>query len=86
MARTTKTITVSLPPKLYDKVQKIADREDKTKSELFRDMIRVYEEYLDEKRWRKIRAKGAQAAVQKKIKTDADIEKIIHEYRDESVS
>lgn len=86
MPRTTKTITVSLPPKLYNKVQKIADRENKTKSELFRDMIRVYEEYLDEKRWRKVRDRGAQAAVRQKIETEADIERIVHEHRGESVS
>jgi metal-responsive CopG/Arc/MetJ family transcriptional regulator len=84
MPRTTKTITVSLPPKLYDEVEEIASRSNKTKSELFRDMLRVYEEYLEEKEWRKIRNRGSGSAVRHRLETESDVEKIIHEARGEA--
>ncbi|MBN2168961.1 MAG: ribbon-helix-helix protein, CopG family [Actinobacteria bacterium] len=81
MPRTTKTITISLPPKLYEEVEEIATRFNKTKSELFRDMLRVYEEYLEEREWRKIRNRGADSAVRHLLENESDIEKIIHEVR-----
>lgn len=81
MARATKTLTVSLPPQLYEEVERLAQQEHKTKSELFRDMLRVYEDFLDERRWRRIRRRGADTARRSGVKTEADIEKLVHEAR-----
>ena len=47
MGRSTKTLTVSLPPRIYEEVERLAEQEKKTKSELFRDMVRVYEVFSD---------------------------------------
>jgi metal-responsive CopG/Arc/MetJ family transcriptional regulator len=55
MARTTKTLTVSLPPTLFEEITRLAKLEGKTKSELFRDMVKVYEDHLDEERWQRLR-------------------------------
>jgi len=81
MARATKTLTVSLPPQLYEEVERIAEQENKTKSELFRDMLRVYEDFLDERRWRRLRRTGAGSANNLGVKTEADIERLVHEAR-----
>lgn len=81
MARTTKTLTVSLPPQIYEEIEKLAKLERKTKSELFRDMVSVYEDHLDEERWRKLRRLGKATARKYRLTSEEDIEKLVHEAR-----
>jgi len=81
MGRTTKTLTVSLPPRIYDEVERLAKQENKTKSELFRDMVRVYEDFLDERRWRRLRRTGTDSARRLGLESEEDIERLIHEVR-----
>ena len=45
MARTTETIGFSVPPPVARQVERLAKAERRTKSELFREMVRVYERY-----------------------------------------
>ncbi|MCK4554009.1 ribbon-helix-helix protein, CopG family [Candidatus Parcubacteria bacterium] len=42
MLRTTKLITISILPDLLKKAEKLAKEEDRTKSELFREALRMY--------------------------------------------
>ena len=56
MARTTKTLGFSVPPKVLKEVESLARKERRTKSELFREMVRVYQRFRhqrdrDEARW-----------------------------------
>lgn len=56
MGRTTKIIGFSVPPTLVKEVERLAKEEKRTKSELFREMLRVYDRYRrqrerDEERW-----------------------------------
>ena len=56
MARTTKTLGFSVPPKVLKEVESLARKERRTKSELFREMVRVYQRFRlqrdrDEVRW-----------------------------------
>jgi metal-responsive CopG/Arc/MetJ family transcriptional regulator len=56
MARTTKTLGFSVPPKVLKEVESLARKERRTKSELFREMVRVYQRFRlqrdrDEERW-----------------------------------
>jgi hypothetical protein len=81
MSRTTKTMTVSLPPPIYKKVVEMAVLEHKTKSELFRDMIAVYETHLLETRWRRVREIGREIAKDFSITSEEDVENIIREFR-----
>jgi metal-responsive CopG/Arc/MetJ family transcriptional regulator len=81
VGRITKTLTVSLPPRLLKEVEKLAREQEKTKSELFRDMIGVYEDYLDEKRWQRLRRLGRQTAKRLNITSEKDIERLVHESR-----
>lgn len=81
MSRSTKTLTVSLPPQIFEEVEKLAAQEKKTKSELFRDMVRVYEDHLDENRWRRLKRLGRETARKLNITSEEDIEKLVHEAR-----
>src|SRR5512135_2727327 len=81
MGRTTKTLTVSLPPAVFEEIGRLARLEHKTKSELFRDMVRVYEDQLDEERWQRVRRLGRATARKYRITSAKDIEKLIHEVR-----
>ena len=81
MGRSTKTLTVSLPPRIYEEVERLAEQENKTKSELFRDMVRVYEDFLDERRWRRLRRTGTDSAKRLGLESEEDIEKLIREVR-----
>jgi Ribbon-helix-helix protein, copG family len=56
MGRTTKTLGFSVPPKVLKEVEFLARKERRTKSELFREMVRVYQRFRlqrdrDETRW-----------------------------------
>jgi hypothetical protein len=56
MARTTKTLGFSVPPAVLKEVEILARKERRTKSELFREMVRVYQRFRlqrdrDETRW-----------------------------------
>ena len=56
MGRTTKVLGFSVPPALVKEVEQVAKEERRTKSELFREMLRVYQRYRkqheqDEDRW-----------------------------------
>jgi metal-responsive CopG/Arc/MetJ family transcriptional regulator len=81
MGRTTKTLTVSLPPRIYEEIERLARLERKTKSELFRDMVKVYEEHLDEELWKRLRCLGRATASKYRLSSEHDIEKLIHEAR-----
>lgn len=56
MSRTSKILGFSAPPIVVREVETLAKKERRTKSELFREMVRVYRRYReqrerDEERW-----------------------------------
>jgi len=76
--RTTKTWTISLPPQLVREAEQTAKEENRTKSELVREALRLY---LKEQQWRKLQRKTALQAQALGIKTEEDVNRIIHEVR-----
>ena len=76
--RTTKTWTVSLPPKLGREAERTAKEENRTKSELVREALRMY---LDQRRWRKLQEKTARQAQALGVKTEEDVDRLVHEVR-----
>lgn len=42
MARTTSTLTISLPPGMLEEVERVRKREHRTRSELMREALRSY--------------------------------------------
>ena len=73
MARVTKTITLSLPPEMADKIEELMKEEGRTRSELLREALR---RYAEEQEWKKIYRYGEMKARVKGI-TEEQIEDII---------
>ena len=76
--RTTQTWTVSLPPKLIKEAERVAKEEDRTKSELVREALRMY---IEERRWRKLQRETAIKAQALGIKTEEDVDRLVHSVR-----
>jgi metal-responsive CopG/Arc/MetJ family transcriptional regulator len=79
MSRTSKTLGFSVPPALIKEVETIAKKERRTKSELFREMFRVYRRYSqqrdsDEARWV---AKAIEEAKQEEAKSPMTVGEVL---------
>ena len=75
--RTSKPLSLSIPPDLAREAERIAKREGRTKSELFREAL---PRYIQEQRWMRLRQYGAQQ-VRKLGVREPEVERIIEEYR-----
>ena len=75
--RTTKILSLSLPPKLLREAERVAKEEGRTKSELFREALR---RYLLEEKVRRLQRFGARQAQKLGIKA-SDVQRLIGEYR-----
>ena len=80
MARSSKTITFSLPPEMADLVEEVRRREGRTTSELIREALR---RYVEEREWRDMLRYGDRRAQAEGL-TPEDVERLIDEYRDET--
>lgn len=76
--RITKTWTVSLPPELVREAERAAKEERRTRSELVREALRSY---LEEQRWRKLQRKTVLRAQALGIRTEEDVDRLVHEVR-----
>ena len=77
LMRTNKTLSLSLPPELAREAERIAKREGRTQSEIFREALR---RYIQEQRWLDLRGYGAQQARKLGIR-EPEVERVIEEYR-----
>jgi metal-responsive CopG/Arc/MetJ family transcriptional regulator len=75
--RTNKTLSLSLPPELAREAERIAKREGRTQSEIFREALR---RYIQEQRWLDLRRYGAQQPRKLGIR-EPGVERVIEEYR-----
>lgn len=75
--RTTKILSLSLPPKLLREAERVAKTEGRTKSELFREALR---RYLLEEKVHQLQRYGARQARKLGIKA-SDVQRLIEEYR-----
>jgi metal-responsive CopG/Arc/MetJ family transcriptional regulator len=78
-SRTSRTTTISLPPKLYGVAVAMARSRGMTKSELFRDALRTYQR--QDGGWRELVVYGEKRAMASGIRNEADVERIINEAR-----
>lgn len=81
LGRTTKVMTFSLPPETAKTVDRLANEEKINKSQLIREAVDVYEQMRAEREWQELRALGRATAKKFGIKSDKDIERILHEVR-----
>jgi CopG family transcriptional regulator/antitoxin EndoAI len=73
MAKTNRTITLSLPSNLADKIDEMMKEEGRNRSELLREALK---RYIEEKEWQRIYRYGEMKAREKEI-TEDQIEDII---------
>ena len=78
--RTTKVVSITLPPPLFEKARALAKEENRTMSELMREALRRYER---ERMWEQLRSYGTISAEMAGVKTEADVVNLIHEFRRE---
>lgn len=77
--RTTRVLSISMPPGMLQETEELAKKENRTMSELVREALRRYQQ---EQRWAKIRAIGS-ARVKALGLKESDVVPLIHEYRRE---
>lgn len=81
MKRTSKVLSVSVPPDTAHDFDQIARQEGRNKSELFREMVRVYRVYRETRTFESLQHYGAATARRKGITNERDVERLIQEAR-----
>lgn len=81
MARKTRIVNLSLPNETYKQVEELADRMEVSKSEVLREALKQY--VASERRWQQIRRWGEETAKRLDIRDEDDVDRMIHEFRQE---
>ena len=81
MKRRRVAMTISLPPEIAREYEKIAQKESKNKSSLFRDMFRLYKEKSLEQEFLELQRYGSKLARSKGVFTEKDVERLVFEGR-----
>jgi Arc/MetJ-type ribon-helix-helix transcriptional regulator len=81
MARKTKVISISVPEKLAEDLDRMAEEEGVSKSELVRLMARSYRRERVEARFLELQRKMAPKAREMGIHTEEDVDRIVFEDR-----
>jgi metal-responsive CopG/Arc/MetJ family transcriptional regulator len=77
MGRTREVLVVSLPRDMAREYEEIARKEQKNKSELFREMIKFYKKLQIENEFYKIQRYGQIKARERKCFTEKEIEALV---------
>lgn len=77
MGRTSKVLSFSLPPETASKIESLAKSENRSRSELLREMVSVYERFQAETEWQELFAFGEETAIRFKIKSEDELFKIL---------
>ena len=72
---------MSVPPETAKDFDQIAGQEGRNKSELFREMLRVYRAYRQTGEFESLQRYGAATARRKGIRDERDVERLIREAR-----
>lgn len=78
--RTTKTLSVTLPPEMLTRAEQLAKKEHRTMSELVREALRQYERKTW---WDEMNDYGRVRAQEAGIRTEEDVVDAIHTMRQE---
>jgi len=74
-------VAVSVPPESAEDFERMARQEGRNKSELFREMLRVYQAYREAGRFESLQRYGATRARALGIRDERDVERLIREAR-----
>ena len=77
MGRVSKVLSFSLPPDTASKIESLAKSENRSRSELLREMVSVYERFQAEVEWQELFAFGEETAQRFKIKSEDELFKIL---------
>jgi len=80
--RSTRTLSITLPPDMLERAQSIAKRESRTMSELVREALRQYERHASDRKtwWDDVNAYGRAMAERQGVREE-DVDRSIHESR-----
>ena len=80
----TQTLNIALPKDLIKKADQLAKKEYRNRSELIREALRKYIEEKEE--WEQIFKAGEETMAAMKIKTEDEVNNIVHEFRHQKKS
>lgn len=75
----TQTFNIALPKELVKKVDQLAQKEYRNRSELIREALRVY--LKDKAEWEQIFEYGKKAMKAMGIKSEKEVDEIVYEFR-----
>jgi len=81
MARSTKVLSISVPERLAEELERMAAEEGVSKSELFRSMVKAYKRERTAAEFRELQRRLAPKARARGIKTEEDVDRIVFEDR-----
>jgi metal-responsive CopG/Arc/MetJ family transcriptional regulator len=81
MVRSTKVLSVSVPERLAEELEQMAEEEGISKSELFRSMVKAYRRERAEMRFLELQRRLAPMARARGIETEEDVDRIVFEGR-----
>lgn len=75
----TQTLNIALPKDLIKRVDELAKKEYRNRSELIREALRVY--LTDKREWEDLFKYGKEIGKRMGIKNEEDVDKIVYEFR-----
>lgn len=79
--RTSKVLAVSVPPETAKDFEALAEQEGRNKSEMFREMLRIYQSFRETGRFETLQRYGAARARAVGVTTEEDVQRLIEEAR-----
>ena len=79
LSRKSKVLSLSVSPEIAQELDNMAKTEDKSRSEIFKDMFKTYKESLAEREWRDLFSFGKETAKRFRIKDEEELYKILNE-------
>lgn len=79
--RTSKVLAVSVPPEIAKDFEDLAEQEGRNKSEMFREMLRIYRSFRETGRFETLQRYGAARARAVGVTTEEDVQRLIEEAR-----
>jgi len=80
--RSSRVVAVSIPPDSAETFERIAEEEGRNKSELFREMLRVYRIYRETGHFESLQRYGAARARPLGVRDEQDVERLLGEARE----
>ena len=81
MPRRTRVLGFSVSPEIADEYERLAKRERRSKSDLFREMIAAYKAKRAEEEFLRLQARMSRRARPKGVLTEKDVERLVFEDR-----